>query len=48
MSKTQRLYDMVFLVVPEKDEQGVLATVDEFRKLLVDNPRRLYWGRQEA
>lgn len=34
---TQRLYDMVFLVVPEKDEQGVTAIVDEFRKLLVDN-----------
>jgi small subunit ribosomal protein S6 len=28
---------MVFLIVPEKDEQGVAAVVDEFRKLLVDN-----------
>ena len=33
----QRQYDMVFLVVPEKDEAGALAVVDEFRKLLVDN-----------
>ena len=32
-----RLYDMVFLVTPEKDEQGVAAVVDEFRKLLVQN-----------
>lgn len=32
---TNRLYDMVFLVVPEKDEQGVAAVVDEIRKLLV-------------
>lgn len=37
MSKDQRLYDMVFLIVPEKDEQGVTATVEEFRKLLVEN-----------
>jgi small subunit ribosomal protein S6 len=35
--KQQRLYDMVFLIVPEKDEQGVTAVVDEFRKLLVEN-----------
>src|SRR5262245_3278911 len=28
---------MVFLVVPEKDEPGVLALVDEFRKLLLEN-----------
>ena len=33
---TQRQYDMVFLVVPEKDEQGAATVVDEFRKLLVD------------
>ena len=33
----QRQYDMVFLVVPEKDEQGAATVVDEFRKLLVDN-----------
>ena len=33
----QRQYDMVFLVVPEKDEAGTLAVIDEFRKLLVDN-----------
>jgi len=32
---SQRLYDMVFLIVPEKDEQGAAAVVDEFRKLLV-------------
>jgi small subunit ribosomal protein S6 len=31
-----RLYDQVFLVTPEKDEQGVAAVVDEFRKLLVE------------
>ncbi len=34
---TQRQYDMVFLVVPEKDEQGTGAVVEDFRKLLVDN-----------
>jgi small subunit ribosomal protein S6 len=28
---------MVLLVVPEKDEPGTLAVVEEFRKLLVDN-----------
>lgn len=33
---TQRQYDMVFLVVPEKDEPGAAAVIDEFRKLLVD------------
>ena len=33
----QRQYDMVFLVVPEKDEAGAQAVVEEFRKLLVDN-----------
>ena len=33
----QRQYDMVFLVVPEKDDAGTLAVIDEFRKLLVDN-----------
>jgi small subunit ribosomal protein S6 len=32
----KRLYDLVFLIVPEKDEQGVAAIVEEFRKLLVD------------
>lgn len=32
----KRLYDLVFLIVPEKDEQGVAAVVEEFRKLLVD------------
>jgi small subunit ribosomal protein S6 len=32
-----RLYDMVFLVIPEKDEQGVAGVVDEFKKLLIDN-----------
>jgi small subunit ribosomal protein S6 len=33
---TQRQYDMVFLVVPEKDEPGAQGVVEEFRKLLVD------------
>lgn len=33
----QRQYDMVLLVVPEKDEAGTQAVVEEFRKLLVDN-----------
>lgn len=32
----KRLYDLVFLVVPEKDEQGAAAIVEEFRKLLTD------------
>ena len=32
----QRLYDQVFLVTPDKDEAGVAAVVDEFRKLLVE------------
>lgn len=37
MTETQkRLYDLVFLVVPEKDEQGTAEVVEEFRKLLVD------------
>lgn len=31
-----RLYDMVFLVVPERDEQGAAAVVDEYRKLLTE------------
>lgn len=30
----KRLYDLVFLVVPEKDEQGAAEVVEEFRKLL--------------
>jgi small subunit ribosomal protein S6 len=34
---TQRQYDMVFLVVPEKDETGAQGVVEEFRKLLVDH-----------
>ena len=34
---SQRLYDMVLLVTPEKDEQGAAAVVDEFRKLLLEN-----------
>ncbi|MGE5345222.1 MAG: 30S ribosomal protein S6 [Acidithiobacillales bacterium] len=33
----ERLYDMVFLVTPEKDEEGTAAVVDEFRKLLNEN-----------
>ena len=32
----QRLYDLVFLVVPDKDEPETATIVDEFRKLLVD------------
>ena len=32
----KRLYDLVFLVVPDKDEQAAAAVVEEFRKLLVD------------
>jgi small subunit ribosomal protein S6 len=31
-----RLFDLVFLIVPEKDEQGVAEVVEEFRKLLTD------------
>ncbi len=31
-----RLYDMVFLVTPEKDDTGAAAVVDEFRKLLLE------------
>ncbi len=31
-----RLYDLVFLIVPEKDEQGAAEVVEEFRKLLTD------------
>ena len=38
---SQRLYDMVFLVTPEKDEQGAAAVVDEFRKLLLENGAQL-------
>jgi len=30
----KRLYDLVFLVVPEKDEQGAAEVVEEFRQLL--------------
>ncbi len=33
----ERLYDMVFLVTPEKDEQATAAVIDEFRKLLLEN-----------
>jgi len=33
----ERLYDLVFLVTPEKDEQGTAALIDEFRKLLTEN-----------
>ena len=33
---SQRLYDLVFLVVPEKDEQETASVVEEFRKLLVE------------
>ena len=37
----ERLYDMVFLVTPEKDEQAAAAVVDEFRKLLLENGANL-------
>ena len=30
----KRLYDLVFLIVPDKDEQGAAEVVEEFRKLL--------------
>jgi small subunit ribosomal protein S6 len=33
---SQRLYDLVFLVVPEKDEAETAAIVEEFRKLLLE------------
>ena len=33
---SQRQYDLVFLIVPDKDEQGTLAVVEEFRKLLLE------------
>ncbi len=33
----KRLYDLVFLVVPDRDEQETAAVVDEYRKLLVEN-----------
>ncbi len=33
----ERLYDMVFLVTPEKDEPGTAAVIDEFRKILLEN-----------
>ncbi len=33
----ERLYDMVLLVTPDKDEAGTAAVIDEFRKLLVEN-----------
>ncbi|MBK9372935.1 MAG: 30S ribosomal protein S6 [Holophagales bacterium] len=32
----KRLYDLVFLIVPEKDEQGAAEVVEEYRKLLTD------------
>ncbi|MCC6132822.1 MAG: 30S ribosomal protein S6 [Acidobacteria bacterium] len=32
----KRLYDLVFLVVPDRDEQDTAAVVDDFRKLLVE------------
>ncbi len=37
MPTPERLYDMVFLIAPDKDEQGAAAVVEDFRKLLVDN-----------
>jgi small subunit ribosomal protein S6 len=37
VTETQkRLYDLVFLIAPDKDEQGAAAVVEEFRKLLTD------------
>lgn len=32
----KRLYDLVFLIVPEKDELGAAEVVEEYRKLLTD------------
>mgnify|MGYP000872887333 CR=1 FL=1 len=32
----KRLYDLVFLIAPDRDEQGAAAVVEEFRKLLTD------------
>ncbi len=32
----RRLYDLVFLVVPERDDDGAAAVVDGFRKLLAE------------
>ena len=37
----ERLYDMVFLVIPEKDETGTAAVIDEFRKLLLENGAKI-------
>ena len=34
----KRLYDLVFLVVPDKDEQGAAAVVEEFRRRRISIP----------
>ena len=48
----KRLYDMVFLIVPDKDEQAAAQIVDEFRKLLTSTIHQTYppheWERFEA
>jgi len=36
-----RLYDQVFLIVPDKDEQAALQVVETFRNLLVQNGAKL-------
>ena len=42
MPPTQdRLYDQVFLIVPDKDEQGVQAVVEGFRSLLLANGAKI-------
>jgi small subunit ribosomal protein S6 len=42
MPQTQeRLYDQVFLIVPEKDEQGAQQVVETFRNLLVQQGAKL-------
>lgn len=36
-----RLYDQVFLIVPDKDEAGVAAVIDGFRTLLVTHGAKI-------
>ena len=37
----ERLYDQVFLIVPEKDEQGAQQVVETFRNLLLQQGAKL-------
>jgi small subunit ribosomal protein S6 len=37
----ERLYDQVFLIVPDKDEQGALQVVETFRSLLLQHGAKL-------